>query len=464
MTRTPLLTALLFALAACSTGPAAESPTPIPTATAAVTGDVWPQFRGPGALGVADGQDLPTEWDVVSGENVRWSAELPGIAHSSPVVWGDRVFVTSAASEAMADVALGDTGGITVAGDEEPFTWSVMALDREDGSVLWRKDVVRGIPRARRHVKATQANATPVTDGETLVVILGSEGLYAFDTAGEPLWDRDLGVLDPGLFGDETSQWGHASSPVIWEDRVLVQVDRHAGSYLAAYSLEDGSELWRVERDEMPVWATPTIHEGTGPDGRTELIVVGGRNIRSYDPQDGSELWRFANQAEVKTPTPFVVGDRVILAGGYRGLPIYALEMGRDGDLSVPEERAPEEPGDALLWRSEPGGPYTTTPLVYGDHVFGITDTGVLSVYSLETGERLHRMRTEETYSASPVASDGKIYLTGENGLVTVVEAGTELSVLATNDMGESCMGTPAIADGTLFFRCRSHLFAVGSS
>lgn len=427
-------------------------------AAAPVVAQNWPSFRGPHARGVADDQSLPTSWNVESGENLLWRADLPGLAHSSPVVWGERIFVTTAVAKDLPALKLGDSGGIDSAADRTRFTWKALALDARSGRVLWEKELASGVPRAQRHVKASQSNATPATDGKYLVAIVGSEGLYALDLRGNLLWQRDLGVLDPGLFGDETSQWGHASSPILWQDRVFVQVDRHAGSFLAAYELATGKELWKVARDEMPVWATPTLHDGPrGP----ELIVVGGNYVRGYRPQDGEELWKFHDHAEVKTPTPFVVDGKIVLAGGYRGRPVYTLKTGGRGDLSVPEG---EETGGGLVWRSDRGGPYTSTPVAYRGHLYAANDEGILSVYRLDTGERLLRERSEDTYSASPVASDGKIYFTGENGTVTVVEAGPELEILATNDMGEPCMGTPAISGGVLYLRCRDHLFAVSKT
>lgn len=419
----------------------------------------WPSFRGPHARGVADEQNLPTSWNVESGESLLWRVDVPGLAHSSPVVWGERLFVTTAVAKDLPALKLGDSGGIDLAADRTPFTWKALALDARSGRLLWEKELASGVPRAQRHVKASQANATPATDGEHVAVILGSEGLFVLDAdSGELRWKKDLGVLDPDLFGDTSSQWGHGSSPVIWQDRVIVQVDRHEDSFLAAYELPAGKELWKVERKQRPVWATPTIHEGA--EG-TELIVVGGEEVKGFDPSTGKELWRFRDEAEVKTPTPFVAGDKIVLAGGYRGRPVYTLPVGARGDLSVPEGA---ESGGALVWRSERGGPYTSTPVAYRDHLYAANDEGILSVYRLDTGERLLRKRSEDTYSASPVASDGRIYFTGENGTVTVVGAGPELEILATNDMGEPCMGTPAISGGVMYLRCRDHLFAVAKA
>lgn len=414
----------------------------------------WPGFRGELARGVADGQDLPVEWDLASGKNVRWKTEIPGMGHSSPVVWGDLIFVTTAVSQRRPELVLGDEGGIDLAGDEGAHSWRLLALDRTSGRLVWEREAFSGPARAGRHVKSSQANATPATDGETVVAIFGSQGLAAFDLDGTPRWSVDLGTLDPGLFGDPTSHWGHSSSPVIYRDLVIVQVDRHRDSFLAAYDLASGRRVWQISRDEKPVWATPTLHRGADGD---ELIVVGGDFDRGLDPGTGRELWRFARSYEVKTPTPVIAGDLIVLAGGYRGRPIYALRSGGRGDLSA---EGPAADGH-LAWVSEPGGPYTSTPVAYRGRLYFVRNTGIFNVLSLASGESVHRRRLESTFSASPVASDGKIYLAGEEGVISVVRAEPDFELLAANDMGEPCMATPAISESTLFVRTRSNLYAL---
>jgi outer membrane protein assembly factor BamB len=428
---------LVFALALASSSPR--------TAVA----DVWPSFRGEFARGVADGHPLPERWDPASGANVRWRAEVPGAAHSSPIVWGDRAYVVTAVTDGEPELVLGDAGGISLAGDRaSTFSWRLYAFDTASGEVVWRREAYAGLPRAGRHVKSSQANATPATDGGTVVAIFGSQGMVAYGTDGEERWRVDLGVLDPGLFGDSSSHWGHASSPVIHDGRVFVQVDRHSGSFVAAYDLATGEALWSVERDEKPVWATPTVHQTAD---RAQLIVVGGDFDRGLDPATGRELWRFARDLEVKTPTPFVAGDHIVLAGGYRGKELFAVEVTAEGLV--------EEAG--LAWKSSPGGPYTSTPVVYRERLFYVRDTGILHVLDPATGESLHRERLDGTYSASPVAGDGKVYLAGEDGVVRILSAEAPFAELAAVDMGAPCMATPAIADGTIYLRCGIELLAV---
>lgn len=407
----------------------------------------WPQFRGASAEGILDGQALPTSWNVTDGENVRWKTPIPGIGHSSPVIWDGRVFVTTAVSPADEELVLGDEGGIALADDADQFSWRLYCLDANNGEILWQREAYTGTPRATRHVKASQANSTPATDGHTVVAIFGSQGLKAYDLDGKELWERDLGVLDPGLFGDSTSHWGHSSSPVIHDGLVFVQVDRHADSYIAAYRLEDGSPVWRIERDEKPVWATPTVHVG---QDRTQLVVLGGDWDRGLDPATGEELWRFGRDYQVKTPTPLVTDDLIILAGGYRATPVQAVPVSASGTVAE------------AVWTSEKGGPYTPTPIAYRDHLFFTRNTGVLTVLSLESGEVVHRSRLGGNFSASPVASDGKIYFPAEEGVVSVVTAEPEPEILAQVDMGEPLMASPAISSNTLYLRTAGHLWAIG--
>ncbi|REJ77179.1 MAG: hypothetical protein DWQ36_17570 [Acidobacteria bacterium] len=421
-------------------------------AAAVTAADSWPSFRGPAARGVADGSALPLQWNVEDGTNVRWSRELPGDGHSSPVVSGGRVYVVSAESDAETELVLGDEGGIGLAKDlRREFVWRLSALDAASGEVVWQREPYRGAPRANRHVKSSQANATPATDGKVVVAIFGSQGLVAWSRDGEELWRVDLGVLDPGLFGDPASHWGHASSPVIDGDRVFVQVDRHADSYVAAYDLSTGAPIWKVERQEKPVWATPTVHHG---EGRSQLIVLGGDFDRGLDPATGEELWRFPRDLEVKTPTPFVAGDLVVLSGGYRGREVHAVRLDASGLVE----------GDELAWTSEAGGPYTSTPVAYRGRIYFARDTGVWNVLDLASGERLHRERIDGAYSASPIAADGRIYLPAEEGVVRVLSAEPPFEVLASNDMGAPCMASPAVAGQTLFLRCGTTLWAIAAS
>lgn len=416
-------------------------------------GDNWPAFRGPAARGFADGHPLPPSWDVQSGRNVAWSVEVPGLSHASPIVWDNRVYVvTAVATDTSADRRDTALGNDTL-NDTYERVWKILALDRTDGTLLWEHEAFSGQPRVSRHEKGTQANSTPATDGRYVVAVYASEGMVVYDMDGAVLWTKDLGRLDSGLWGDPSTPWGHGSSPVIWEDVVVIQSDTYDDSFLAALALADGTEVWRVARAEKNTWSTPTVHD----DGTTAQVITNGGNFfRSYDMRTGEELWSYADEAQVKVPTPVVTGDLAILSGGWpQGRPIHAVELSSRGAVG-------SSPGAAgLRWRIDSGGPYTATPLAYRGLLYNVTDTGILSAYDLATGERLHRTRLGGAFSASPVAGDGKVYLASEDGEVVVLEAGGAFAELARIDMGEPLFASPAIADGQLFIRGRTRLVMV---
>jgi outer membrane protein assembly factor BamB len=422
-------------------------------------GQNWPAFRGPNGSGIAADRPLPTSWDAEKSINVLWKAPLPGLGHSSPVVWGDRVFVTTASSSADTITYNAKNEGIQPAIDDSVHEWQVLSLDRKTGRTIWSRTVHRGVPKVKRHVKATQANATPATDGRFVVVSFGSEGLYVFDMNGAPLWKQDLGVLDPGYAGQPELSWGFASSPVIYRDLVIVQCDIQKNSFIAAFNLKDGKRVWFTERDEIPAWSTPVIYEGRD---RTELVTSGSNYYRGYDPLTGKELWRLRDGSQVKVPSPVVAGDLFYLAGGNpRGREFYVVRPNAHGDISV---SAGQTAGPSIAWRKERGSPYTPTPIVYDGYLYVCNDNGVLTVYDARTGSQVYVHRigtTNSTFSASPIAANGRLYLSSEDGDVFVVKAGPVYELLATNRMGEPLMATPAASDGMILIRGQRHLFAV---
>ena len=418
----------------------------------------WPSFRGPNASGVAEGSNPPTTWDLEKSQNVLWKTGIPGLSHSSPIIWGNQIFVITAVSSDPKSTYNPKDRGIDLSTDETKHTWMIFALDKRDGRVLWTDKPYEGVPRAKRHVKATQANSTPVTDGRYVVAVFGSEGLACYDMKGKLSWKQDLGVLNPGLWDDKESSWGHASSPIIYRDLVIVQADGHKQSFIAAFNLKDGKQAWRVERNEITSWTTPTIYQGKD---RVELIANGGRYIRGYDPLTGKELWRFAdNNTEVKMQAPLVANDLIYITGGYPpGRTMYAFRPGAAGDISL---KPGEEKNAFLAWTTPKGSPYTPTPIIYGDLLYVMADNGVLSAYDAKTGENIYQQRLPTSFSASPVAADGKLYLSSEDGDVFVVKAGRQYELLSRNTMGQAVMATPALSDGRLIVRVDDAIYALG--
>jgi outer membrane protein assembly factor BamB len=481
---------------------AAESPPPLPQ-----TPPSWPSFRGPGASGIADGADLPLDWAVEKAINVLWKAPIAGVGHSSPVIWGDRVFITAAVSSAPAPPFVhGQTDTSASANDDSLHSWRVVCLDLATGAVRWERTLAERPPRADRHVKASFANPTPATDGEHLVVSFGSEGLFALDLDGNLLWQRDLGILDGGWSPAPDTHWGYGSSPIIHEGLAIVQADAQNQSYVAAFDVASGEQAWRTERGEDTSWSTPAIVAGpAGP----ELVVSGTHHYRAYDPRTGEELWRLADGADVKIPTPIVAAGMLLLGGGSAHMrpPFYALRPGARGAIdaagagddaervagagargearasaagtmvipptaSTASALAGEVPAGAsgstgaIVWRND-ARPHVVTPIAYRGLLYVCTDNGILTIYDLATGARINRFRLGgrgASFSASPVAADGRLYFASEDGDVFVLAAGTEGALLATNPVGEVIFATPAIVPGVMVIRGREHVFAIGAA
>ena len=427
----------------------------------------WPAFRGPGATGIGSGEP-PVEWDVETGKHVLWKTEIPGLGHSSPVVWGDRIFLTTAiAASGNHEVRTGLTGDVSTVQDESEHTWKVLALDRDTGEILWQRTAGRAVPETQRHFKSTQANSTPVTDGRYVVAVFPTVGLVCYTVDGELEWKKDLGPLDAGWFYDPSYGWGFASSPILFEDLVILQADVQEGGFLAAWRLEDGEPVWRTERDDVPGFSTPTL---VATDGGPEL-VANGSTVRGYDPRTGEELWRLGPNSELPIATPVTVPGRrsdrlVIVTAGYPPIrPIYGIRPGRRGDISPEDGPGGGSEKGPVAWSHDRGGAYMPTPLVYGDLFYLVHHNARLVAYEALTGEEVYKTRFSEggTFTGSPVAADGRIYFPTEDGAIYVVEAGPEYRELAVNDMGEVVMTTPAIAEGTLFVRSLRHLWALGS-
>ena len=260
--------------------------------TAADDSGNWPAFRGLQATGVAEGHTTAVEWDIESGKNVVWKTPIPGMGHGAPVIWGDNVFViTAVGKEDDPFLKVGLYGGIDPVEDESAQQWKLLCLDKKDGTLRWERTIHEGQPKIKRHSKASHANTTPATDGKHVVVFLGSEGLHTFDVEGKLLWKKDFGTLDSGFFRVPEAQWGFGSSPVIWGDRVIVQADVQEGSFVAAFGLTDGKEIWRAERDEVPTWSSPTVLE---TKDRKQVVVNGFKHIGGYDFDSGEELWKMS--------------------------------------------------------------------------------------------------------------------------------------------------------------------------
>ena len=418
----------------------------------------WPQFRGPAAAGVGSGA-VPLEWNGETGKNVRWKTAIPGLGHSSPVIWGDRIFLTSAVP-ASGDAALkvGLYGNIEPVKGEPAQTFTVYCLDRKSGKILWERKAASGQAKIMRHPKSTHANPTPATDGKHLVVFFGSEGLYTYDLEGKLLWKKDFGVLDSGFYRVPAAQWGFASSPVIHENMVLIQADVQKDSFLAAFDINTGEELWRTPRTDVPTFGTPAVAPYTAGGKKSWQVVVNGwKHIGGYDLKTGKELWKLKGGGDIPVPTPVFADGLVVITNAHgQGRPIFAIHTDAAGDITENQK--------AIAWRQDRAGNYMQTPLLDAGLGYFCMDTGVLTVFQLATGEKLYQQRLgggTAGFTSSPVAAGDRLYITNEEGHTFVLALGREYKLLGENELGETVMATPAISDGVLYIRGRSHLFAI---
>jgi outer membrane protein assembly factor BamB len=419
------------------------------------TAQNWPSFRGTGASGAADGQNLPVVWNIAKGTNVGWKTPIPGLAHSSPVVWGDRIFLTTAISSRRdAGFKRGLYGAGDASDDTSPQQWKLFCIERKTGRVLWDRVAYEGVPREKRHMKATYANATPAADGEIVIAFFGSQGIYAYDFKGNLLWKRDLGRFDVGAYDAPDYEWGTASSPILYRDLVIVQCDQQKGGFITALDRKSGKTVWKTERDELPSWGTPTVYQA---QGAAELVTNGSKFIRGYDPLSGKELWRLGGSSKITAPTPIYSDDMIVVASGRRPeAPIFAIRAGARGDITGRTA--------SVIWSKLQRGPYMPTPLFYRGVLYVLGNAGIFDAYDFKSGQEIYRERIPHQgsgFSASPVASDGRIYLPSEDGEIFVIRAGPKFELLGRNDMGEPLMATPAISDGSLIVRTQHHLWAI---
>jgi outer membrane protein assembly factor BamB len=399
---------------------------------AAALADNWPQFRGPRSQGLSLETGLPVKWSASS--NVRWKTPLPGPGHSSPIVWGERIFLTAFRPEGSMRRLFGSAQGKLL----------VLCLEKGSGRVLWEREVA-----AERiepvHSTNSPASPTPATDGRYLYVYFGSRGLVCFDFDGKKIWEN--------LLGPFPNEWGSASSPVLYGNMVLLNCDTDAEDFLLAVDKNTGKTLWRTSRSEVNrSWPTPFIWHA---EGRDEVVVSGSGRVKGYDPRDGRELWSVSGLTTWVTPTPVSAhGLLYVAANGPGGNIIMAIRPGGRGDATRTH----------VAWRYDRSAPYSSSPVVVGDYLYAVKNGGVMTCLNAKTGALVwqERLPARGEYYASLLAADGKVYALSEGGEVTVVAAKPAFEVLSTNQMGERCMASPAISGGQIFIRTDQHLFCIG--
>ena len=422
--------------------------------SAAVSAANWPQWRGPAGSGVSNEKNLPSEWSAT--KNIKWKTPVAGRGHSSPIVWGNKIFLTTAIEGPVVGGAravkhmMGDKEFLhpDSVGADRKHTFKVICLDRATGKILWEQIAFEGTPYDNRHRKSSYAASTPATDGKHVYAFFGTEGLYAFDMKGKLAWKADLGKL--GTVG-----MGTGTSPILYNDLVIVQCDEEngEGSFIVAVDKKTGKEAWKTPRKVQVSWATPLLVQGAK---RVELITSGTEAVVAYDPATGKELWRHKGVESNAIPSPVANADMVFVSAGFPAKIAMAIRLGQSGDLTDSAN---------VSWKYAKGTAYVPSPILYGDYLYLTTDRGILTCLDARSGELKYeggRVPVPATFTASPVAFDGKILLTSEDGDTFIVKAGPKHEILGTNSLGEPVYASPAIADGRIFIRGEKNLYCIG--
>jgi outer membrane protein assembly factor BamB len=436
---------LIFALAVTGLGSFARS---------ASAGN-WPQWRGPDGSGISNEKNLPSEWSPT--KNIKWKTPIDGRSHSSPIVWDNRVFLTTSIEGEVVPGAKAvkhfDKDKEYVhpdsVGADRKHTFKVLCIDRDTGKILWQSTAWEGTPYDNRHRKSSYAASTPATDGKLVYAFFGTEGLYAYDFKGNLAWKAQLGNL--GTVG-----MGTGTSPILFENLVIVQCDEENGasSFIVALDKKTGKEVWKTPRKVQVSWSTPLLVRTAK---RAELITSGTEFLISYDPATGKELWRHKGVESNAIPSPVANNEMAFLVAGFPAKIAYAIKLGQNGDLT-------ETPN--VMWKYEKGTAYVPSPILYGDYLYLTTDRGILTCIDAKTGEVKYeggRIPIPATFTASPVAFENKILMTSEDGDTFIVKAGPKHEILGTNSVGEPVYASPAIADGRIYIRGEKNLYCIGT-
>ncbi len=419
----------------------------------------WPQFRGPGSAGVSRESGLPDRWSRT--KNIVWRTELPGLGWSSPIVWEDRIFITTVISERQEEETpigiqpnIGDRGKPS----KNRRRWVVFCFSLEKGDLIWEREVHAGFPDWPRHVKNSYASETPCADGQRVYAYFGNVGLFAFSMDGTPVWERHWDRYKT------RGNWGSAASPILHQGKLYLVNDNEEHSFIEAMDCLSGNTLWKTDRKECSNWSTPFIWEN---QQRTEIVTPGTGKTRSYDLA-GNQLWEFSGISSITVPTPFSGHDLVYVGSGFNGSrlrPLYAIREGASGDISLAKG---ETSNRFIAWRQPKAAAYNVSPILLGDQIYGLLDRGTLASWDARTGEEIYPFQRidpkAKAFTVSPWAYDGKIFCLSENGDTFVIQAGPDMKVLAKNSLGEMCMSSPALVPSALILRTTEALYRIGES
>lgn len=418
----------------------------------------WAGFRGPGARGISVEKDIPDTWSA--DKNMAWKVRVPGRAWSSPIVWGDRVFITTAVTDASLEEPKKGLyfGGNRPKPHNGTYSWEMHCYGLRDGALRWKKVARKAKPKSAVHLKNTYASETPVTDGKNVYAFFGSAGLYCYDMDGNPVWEKNLGVFKTRY------AWGTASSPVLYGDKLFLQCDNEGQSFLVALNKADGKEIWRTKRKGNSSWATPYVWKN---EKRTELITCATEAVRSYDPESGKQLWQMSGMSSIVITTPFSDAGLLYINSGYVGdktKPVYAIKPGASGDITLDRNQASNE---FVEWSSQKIGSYNPSPVLLNGRLYVLYDRGIFSCFDAANGKQIYKGRLEGgvgRFTTSPWSYGGKIFCSNEDGDTWVIAPGDSLNILHINRLDEMFMATPAIAGKSLIMRGRNFLYCIRQS
>jgi outer membrane protein assembly factor BamB len=425
----------------------------------------WPQWRGPFFNGVAR-TAAPVEFGDT--KNIKWKIEVPGRGFSTPVIWGDRIFLTTATPTGKSAQPApppeqpqnpgaqnpegrrqgrGGPGGGAGANEEQKFV--VMCLDKKTGKTIWERVAKTATPHEGYHRQyGSFASNAPLTDGRYLYVSFGSRGIYCYDLNGKLIWEKDLGVQMR-----MRNQFGEGVAPALHGNLLIHPYDQESGSFVVALDKRNGKEAWRASRDEISAWSTPLIAD---IKGKKQVVISATRKVRAYNPEDGKLIWECAGLGSNVIPHPTQHNDTVLVMSGHRDPKLMAVRLGREGDLTG---------SDAILWSQTRGTSYTASPVLHDNKFYALTDNGMLSCFNATTGEPYYhqqRMPQPDNFKASPIAAGGNLYLASESGVVSVIKMGEKFEIVATNTLTDHMfVASPVVAEGELFLRSKTHLFCV---
>jgi len=421
----------------------------------------WPSYRGFYASGYMHDTNLPDSFNIATWHNVWWNIEIPGLGLSCPVIWDDQVLITTAISEADKEgYQTGIYGSIEPVADSSEHVWKLYSIDKNTGEIEWEQVMHEGIPSVKRHPKSSHANTTVATDGKHIVVFLGTEGLYCYSMKGKLLWKKEFGLIMAAWHIVKSAEFEFCSSPIIFQDKVIVQADAQNQAFVAVLDLETGETIWKKDRKEIPGWCTPNIYF---KDDKPMVVVNGYEHRGAYDMETGDEVWKMSGGGDVPIPTPIVWKDLIYFNSAHgRHAPLMAVKNSATGEIPYPESDSTYS--DDFAWFYDRSGAYMTSVVVYEDLLYRLRWNGNLACMDARTGEKIYSEVVKPySFIAAPVIAGGKIYLVSEEGMVYIVKAGKEYELLHKIPLGEVSLVTPGLVEDVIIFRTASRLIAVGT-